>query len=307
MQITLMHNPKAGRGAHGEKDLVAALTHAGHKVTYQSTKEPDYKKALKKPADLVVVAGGDGSVGKIARRLMDSGIPMSVLPLGTANNVARSLGFVGEPEQIIAGLARGRKRVFDMGAVTGACGERYVVEGAGAGLLADYIQADETEAKKNRKSNKNEHISREQEMARHVALMRRLLHDHAAQSWKIEIDGEDISGSYLLWEAMNIRSVGPGLYFAPRAATRDGKFEFACVREEDRDTLLKYFDARLAKRRAAFPVPTRKFRHLRVAWNRSVVHFDDKIWPAKKDRPRPGDIEITVQSSALIILQPGHT
>src|SRR4051794_26304653 len=108
MRITLMHNPKAGRGAHGKKDLIAALTRAGHQVTYQSTKKSNYKKALKQPTDLVLVAGGDGAVAKIPRHLLDSGIPMGVLPLGTANNIARSLGFTAPLEEIIPRFARGK-------------------------------------------------------------------------------------------------------------------------------------------------------------------------------------------------------
>ena len=73
---------------------MAALAKAGHQVTYQSTKERGFKKALKQPTDLVLVAGGDGTTAKVASPLVDSGIPLSVLPLGTANNLARALGFV---------------------------------------------------------------------------------------------------------------------------------------------------------------------------------------------------------------------
>src|SRR5918996_3204794 len=113
MQITLMHNPRAGDAEHGKKKLMVALAKAGHQAIYQSTKKSDYKKALKKPADLVLAAGGDGTVIKVAYRLIDTGIPLSVLPLGTANNLARALGFVAAPEQIIANLENGRKRVFD--------------------------------------------------------------------------------------------------------------------------------------------------------------------------------------------------
>jgi diacylglycerol kinase (ATP) len=98
MRIILIHNPKAGRDNHSKKDLMAALAKAGQHAIYQST-ENDYKKPLKKPADLVLVAGGDGTVGKVGRELIDSGIPLSVLPLGTANNLARSLGFIASPEE----------------------------------------------------------------------------------------------------------------------------------------------------------------------------------------------------------------
>src|SRR5256886_13726188 len=100
MRITLIHNPKAGDAKHGKRQLMAALAKAGHHATYQSTKEPGLKKALKKPTDLVLAAGGDGTTAKVASRLVDSGIPLSVLPLGTANNLARALGFVASPEAI---------------------------------------------------------------------------------------------------------------------------------------------------------------------------------------------------------------
>src|SRR5437773_4578833 len=162
MRITLMHNPKAGDAKHGRKELMSALAKAGHQATYQSTKKSDYKKALKKPADLVLVAGGDGTVTKVACQLIDTGIPLSVLPLGTANNLARSLGFVGSPEEIIARLDGGKTRAFDVGVARGPWDKRYVFEGAGAGLLADYVQS----AKKEKKNKKSKNISKEQEMTR---------------------------------------------------------------------------------------------------------------------------------------------
>ncbi len=119
MRITLMHNPKAGDAKHGKKELMAALAKAGHHATYQSTKKKDYKKVLKTPTDLVLAAGGDGTVVKVASRLVDTGIPLSVLPLGTANNLARSLGFLASPEEIIARLEGGKRRAFDIGLTRG--------------------------------------------------------------------------------------------------------------------------------------------------------------------------------------------
>src|SRR5437868_10696289 len=182
MRIILMHNPEAGRGQHKKKELMGALDEAAHEVIYQSTKESDWKKSLTKPADLVLVAGGDGTVGKVARRLIASGVPLSVLPLGTANNLARSLGFVLSPEEIIARLKGGRKHAFDVGVARGTWGTRYFFEGAGAGLLADYVRAAKREDKEPTS------VSKDHEMARHVSLLRRLLHDYPAQEWKIDLD-----------------------------------------------------------------------------------------------------------------------
>jgi len=299
MRITLMHNPSAGHGKHRKKDLMAALAKTDHHAVYQSTKKRGYEKALKNPGDLVLVAGGDGTVTKIARRLIDTGIPLGVLPLGTANNLARTLGFIVSPEELIARLEDGKKHSFDVGVARGPWGTRYFFEGAGAGLLADYVRAAKKEDKKPKSA------SKDREMARHVSLLRQLLHDYPAQEWKIDIDGKNVSNNYILWEAMNVRSVGPALYFAPRATTKDAEFDFVCVREADRSLLLDHFDARLAGKKSKFPLPVRRFRRLRILWQGSTLHFDDKLWPGKGERvASPNEIEITVKPSALIILQP---
>ena len=142
-------------------------------------------------------------------------------------------------------------------------------------------------------------------MARHSALLCRMLHDYPARKWKIELDGKDISGRYILWEAMNIHSVGPALYLAPRAGTRDGRFDFACARPADSALLAKHFEARVNGKKSNSPLPARKFRKLKVVWKGPALHLDDKLWPKKKQSGKySSEIEITVKPSALIILQP---
>jgi diacylglycerol kinase family enzyme len=142
-------------------------------------------------------------------------------------------------------------------------------------------------------------------MTRHVSLLRRMLRKYPARKWKIEIDGEDILDRYILWEAMNIRSIGPVLYLASQAATKDGRLDFVCVWEEDRSLFMEYLDARLAGGRNKFPLPLRRFRQLKFVWENSTLHFDDKLWPRKNQNVKsPSEIEITVKPSALLILQP---
>ena len=163
---------------------------------------------------------------------------------------------------------------------------RYFLEAVGGGLFADYVRAAKGKGKKTKK-------------------LHRMLHDYPAQRWKIEIDGEDISDRYILWEAMNIRSVGPVLYLASQAATKDGQLDFVCAREVDRLLLSQHLEARLAGRKHKFPLPIRRFRRLRIVWGGSALHLDDEPWPRKKQKPKgPSEIEITAKPSALMILQP---
>jgi diacylglycerol kinase (ATP) len=169
----------------------------------------------------------------------------------------------------------------------------------GGGLFADYVRTAKDEGNKTKKA------SKEQEMAQHVSLLQRMLLDHPARRWKIEIDGEDISDRYILWEAMNIRSVGPALYLASQAATKDGQLDFVCAREADRSLLMDHLTARLAQKKHKFPLPIRRFRQLRIVPRGSTLHLDDESWPRKNQKAKsPSEIKVTVKPSALLILQP---
>ena len=84
MRVTLIHNPGAGRQEYDAKALMKLLRRAGHRPRYQSSKDKGWDRALDKRADLVVVAGGDGTVAAVARRMVRRGVPVAVLPAGTA-------------------------------------------------------------------------------------------------------------------------------------------------------------------------------------------------------------------------------
>ena len=91
MRALLIHNPTADIRTHQKDSLIAALRLAYFDVAYVSTKDPNVKDALRNAPDLVVVAGGDGAVGYVFTHLSDRSVPIGVVQLGTANNIARSL------------------------------------------------------------------------------------------------------------------------------------------------------------------------------------------------------------------------
>src|SRR5437763_3528073 len=264
MRILLIHNPNAGDREHSKKQLVASLEAFGHHVSYQSTKKRGWKKALKQSTDLVIAAGGDGTVAKVAWRLMDNGVPLSILPLGTANNLARSLGFTASRDKIVAELCRGKTSPFDVGMACGSFGKRYFLEAAGGGLLADYVRS--AGVNEDKAASKNERIRQ------HICWLRKISAHYPARHWELEIDGEDCSDRYLLWVAMNTRSAGPALNLAPRAATDDGRFDFVGLHEQERELLIKYLKARLAGEESQFQLRVSKFRALRISQACRTMH-----------------------------------
>ena len=74
MNTLLLHNPAAGASHPTRDDLITAVRKAGLSTTYQSIKDEDFKTALGENWELVLVAGGDGTVAKVARCLINLGI-----------------------------------------------------------------------------------------------------------------------------------------------------------------------------------------------------------------------------------------
>ena len=88
-------------------------------------------------ADFLAVAGGDGTVRRVAkalvkRRLLDKQYPIALLPHGTANNIAAGLRIDGEAAELVHGWHHAALKPFDLGKVIGlgidiicACDVRY--------------------------------------------------------------------------------------------------------------------------------------------------------------------------------------
>ena len=296
MRVLLSHNPKAGDRKHGKKQLIWSLKRNGLQAFYQSIKEPDWEKALKKPVEVVIAAGGDGTVHKTAWKIMDSGIPLAILPLGTANNLARTLGFAESVDEILQSLHCGKSQPFDIGVTRNGSQADYFLEAVGGGLFADYFPI--------AKANEKEGASPEEQLKAHLSLLRKLALDYPARPWKMSIDGRAISGRYILWGAMNVRSAGPALHLAPKAKTDDGRLDFVAVREDERQDFIKHVDAHLAERKNHVPLPMRKFRELKITSPPGAMHLDGEPWPSNKENERPrGKVEITVKRAALLVWQ----
>jgi diacylglycerol kinase (ATP) len=302
MRVTLIHNPGAGDDKQASAgQLEALMEEAGHKVRYQCTKEKGWAKALKKSADLIVVAGGDGTVGKVARRLIGQGVPIAILPMGTANNISKTLGIADLPvTQLISSLDSARHLKFDAGVATGPWGERHFIEGIGTGLLTCSIpEVDD-----------NKTIEQLKDNVVRVTYAQQIFRDQLADCPAIEVeaicDGEDISGRYLLFEVLNMAYIGPNLFLAPDIVRNDGEFDLVLLHEKHRNKLRDHIKDWQEGKPWPSEFGARRCKRLKIEWTGFTVHIDDKLWPVKeKKKPKPpATIDVKVEPRAIEFLVP---
>jgi diacylglycerol kinase family enzyme len=298
VRVTLIHNPGAGKqGRNDAERLVALLAEQGHDVRYRSSKEDGWKKALKKDADLVVVAGGDGTVARVARRMAGRGVPVAVLPSGTANNIARSLGQIERPyEELVRAWPSARRVKLDAGVAKGPWGERYFIEGVGAGVFAQLLAnpAGETAKKAKRP------VEKALERLRKVAARYKPLEIAA------EVDGRDISGHYLMLEVINLRYVGPNLHLGQETRPGDGEFDVVMVTEAERARLVHYLEHWQENRERLAVLPSLRGKRLRMEWTGFELHIDDKLKPKEGARPKEmaGLVEARLEGDTVEFLVP---
>ena len=221
---------------------------------YASTDEEGWENTLEIVPDLVAIAGGDGAVGKVLRRLAGSSVPATLLPLGTANNIAASLGLSADLDELVGSWTSGQLRRYDLGTITGPDGEGLFVEAVGGGLFADAIARAEDSAS-----------GTEDKVELGLRILRGVVADAEPRPWQLRLDAIDESHDLLAVEAMVIGRTGPGIPLAPTADVGDAMLDVVFVGEPERKQLATYVDGRLANASPSPPqLPIRRAKDVEL-------------------------------------------
>jgi diacylglycerol kinase (ATP) len=267
MEATLIYNPQAKNTSRISVDeILKALHEVGYDpIPVATSKEEELDQALANAKDLVVVAGGDGSIRAVAIRLLDRDIRIAPLPLGTANNIARMLGVMGAPLEIIAGLADSVERDMDMGRVVTPNGTEYFLEAMGIGAFADVMEKYKPEEGKS--------------LARGVGTMLDTLNTYQPKFFHINVDGEDLSGSYFMCEVMNTPTVSYRFTLAPDAQADDGQFDLVLIHAKQQESYLKLMNGLWTGTVVSLPdVSVKRGHTLEIAWRGFPLHLDGTVF-----------------------------
>jgi diacylglycerol kinase (ATP) len=262
MDTILFHNPNAGEEAHTQEELVGLLEAAGLRVQVHGTKGQSLRKGLKKLRDLVVIAGGDGTVGRIARSLPERGRRCAVLPLGTANNLARALGPWPSPEHFAAGWAKAAHRHLNLAvaeAEQDGFGERRFVESVGFGAFAQAVESADEEGLEGVEAGR--------------AMFRRALAEAPVVHAHLRVDDHEQVVETLLVEVMNIPLFGPNLPLAPDSRPGNGLLDVVLLPPERRAEMLDWLHAPTGGHP---PVEILRGATVTLHWPGGAIRVDDE-------------------------------
>lgn len=285
-RVTLLHNPTAGDGRASGAELKEALEAAGYRVAYADMKSEDWAALLHRPADLVAVAGGDGTLGRVLPRLSPDGAPFTIIPLGTANNLATALGVAGTPSAVAAGLPDARARPFDLGRIEGPWPAGCFIEAVGFGALAASLAAGGAG-----KAGANKIEAGRQALAH-------ILADTAAWEGELQVDGEAHRGRWLIVEILNLGRTGPRLPLIQSTETGDGQLDAFLLAESERTSMLEWL---AGNRRSPAPGTRLRGKDFSFDWDGSLpFRIDDELQdrPAHRAgvrvRPREGQLRVLI-------------
>ncbi len=288
MKVLLCHNPNAGNKGHDRDSLEAALKLAGHDVRYASVKDEKFVDAFDKSVDLIVAPGGDRTLATVLTQIPDRSVPVALLPLGTANNFARSLGIAGTPQELVEMWDREHTCPVSLGSVTGHWGTSLFLEAYGVGVFPQFL----LDAKKGKKP----------EGARNLQQGRELLQKALKRAKPIEvvltIDDKKFERELLGIEVCNIAFTGPGLPLAAKADVSDDKLDVVMFEADDRKALMKWIEA---PQDDEPPVTVRKGAKVEVTFRDAPTRLDDESYEATGGKH---SIDIVCEETLLNVVIP---
>lgn len=217
MTTLLVINPNSRNGDTDCNQIVEALAPLGDVQIHQLSEGSglgDHVDQLGSTLSRIVVAGGDGTLHYALPHVLRAGVPLGVIPMGTANDFARSMDL---PTDFVAAaelIAQGSTRSVDVGVVN----DRYFLNAVGIGLGPDLTR----------------HMDKEKKKRLGVlAYLESLIHvvGRCRRRYAtVQIDGQRKRSSFIQITIANGRHYGGGLLVCDKAKMDDGLLHVLCVR-----------------------------------------------------------------------------
>lgn len=294
----LIHNPAAGMRSHRWelRRAVALLERHGWRVEWRETGKPGDTTAWAREAaeagyDVVIAAGGDGTIGQAVEGLAGSDTALGILPLGSGNVLARDLG-LPKPgplrpfalEEAAQMLLDSVPRRIDLGLANG----HHFLSWLGVGLDAEIVKGVESQPR----------VKRGLGPIAFVVFAALILRTYAGTRATVIVDGRSVSRRLILALVSNIELYGRYFHIAPSARLDDGLLEVCCFHGQGIITTLNHAIIVLLRRHIGDPrVSYYQARRVEIETARPLpVHLD-----AEPFGTTPVTIEVVPQALTLLL------
>jgi YegS/Rv2252/BmrU family lipid kinase len=251
--VAVICNPAAGRGVGRDWGvLLDVLRLARVSVQVLETTAPGDATTLARQVaeerpDAVAVAGGDGTLNEVVNGLAYTGIPVAILPLGTANVFAREIGLPCSGRAAADAVLYGARQTVHLG----KAGERFFVLMAGIGFDGEVVASVSPRVK-----------SRLGKLAYVLAALR-VAWRNPGGSLRVVADGEELAGAHAVLS--NARFYGGAFRVTPDARLDDPDLHLCVFGRRTRASLLRYAIGVALNRHVAFDdVHLRRVRQVTV-------------------------------------------
>ncbi|HET7627957.1 MAG TPA: YegS/Rv2252/BmrU family lipid kinase [Bacillales bacterium] len=252
-KASIIYNPKAGNKklSSAMDQIVARMLDAYDSVSLYETKKPgdgaDYVRRLENKTDVVVTAGGDGTVNEIAGTLcaLDNRPSLAVIPGGTCNDFSRAIGMAQHPLRAVEQIVRGKKKSIEVG-----CFEnRYFLNFWGIGLI--------TEVSSEIDPRKKASLGR---LAYYISALQNLSNP---KSFHLRLESEDrhFEGEAVMVIVGNGPFTGGVRAFFPRLDVGDGKLDVLIVKRTSLRFIWSWLHSKVYE---TFPVQEDNLIHFRT-------------------------------------------
>jgi YegS/Rv2252/BmrU family lipid kinase len=220
------------------------------------------RRAVDRGADLILVAGGDGTINEAVNGMVHSDVPLGILPAGTANVLANELGTGKTMERTAEVLADSVPERVALGLISSENAQRHFLLMAGAGLDADIVYSVNPRVK--------EAVGKAAYWIGGFSKVGRRIPE-----FTVRANGSEYRAGFALLS--RVRNYGGDLEIAPTISLLDDEFEMVLFEGESSLGFLKYMLAVvvhqqqamrgitiLRTRQAAFSAPVGSKIHLQV-------------------------------------------
>lgn len=274
MRALLVINPNAGRRKTSPVPLIKSVFDAQQEYTldiHETTGPGDATVAARKASvdgyDLVIAAGGDGSIFEVSNGLVGTGTTLGVVPVGTENVLAREMGVPLEPRLATEFMLKTTPRVID----TGKVGDQHFVCFAGIGFDA-HVAHRLCAIRKRRFGALAYFYTSAEKLRPYFAVPRHL---------KLTLDDQVVEMDFLILVISNIRTYGGRLIPAPQALVDDGLLDVCVFPKTNYVSLVRQFAAMRSGRHVTLP-GIRYFKSSRIQIETDPpeeLQLDGDAWP----------------------------